>query len=389
MVRSNRFIKEQLGEVGEATIMAAAQPDRLQSDIKTVDLTKEKERRKPFSAPMIACAGVLLCCGVVFCTCFGLWENGDFDFGSLTTKNVTLIVNDESVELATNAVYIDELLADQDIQLREGDTINLAANKRVENGATIRIVKLFDISIAADGKAYTLKSAPVTVAEALQEAGVFLGVNDEISVPTDQYLREDTQIQIARITKEEVVEEEEIEPTVVRQEDANMASGRTETIQVGESGIRQNIYSVTYRDGQECQRELIESKVTQEPGTTIVAYGTKVLASRSESRGGGVQWSESAGEKNFSYSKKLTVEATAYTATGNRTATGTWPKVGTIAVDPRYIPLGTRVYIDGYGYATAEDTGGAIKGNIIDLYMNSYDECIRWGRRSTTLYILE
>ena len=63
--------------------------------------------------------------------------------------------------------------------------------------------------------------------------------------------------------------------------------------------------------------------------------------------------------------------------------------VGTIAVDPDVIPLGTRVYVSGYGFAVAEDTGGAINNYIIDLYMDTYEECIQWGRRQTTIYILE
>ena len=96
-------------------------------------------------------------------------------------------------------------------------------------------------------------------------------------------------------------------------------------------------------------------------------------------------------EKCF-FSKKcccLKVSATAYTHTGNRTATGTVARVGIIAVDPRVIPLGTRVYVEGYGYATAEDTGGAIKGNRIDIFLNSNAECVNWGRRSVKVYILD
>lgn len=74
-------------------------------------------------------------------------------------------------------------------------------------------------------------------------------------------------------------------------------------------------------------------------------------------------------------------ETTAYTHTGNRTKTGTWPKVGTIAVDPTVIPLGTKMFIQGYGWGVAEDTGGLIKGNIIDLFMETEDECWEHGRR--------
>lgn len=82
-------------------------------------------------------------------------------------------------------------------------------------------------------------------------------------------------------------------------------------------------------------------------------------------------------------------EATAYTWTGNRTATGTWPSRGTIAVDPTIIPLGTRLFVEGYGEGIAEDTGGAIQGHIIDLYMESEDECWAWGRRTVEVRIIE
>ena len=92
------------------------------------------------------------------------------------------------------------------------------------------------------------------------------------------------------------------------------------------------------------------------------------------------------------YKKTLSMEATAYSG-GTLTAMGLKHVrdpggISTIAVDPSVIPLGSKVYIPGYGYAIASDTGGVIKGNIIDLYMNSHDECISWGRRQVTLHIV-
>jgi 3D (Asp-Asp-Asp) domain-containing protein len=83
------------------------------------------------------------------------------------------------------------------------------------------------------------------------------------------------------------------------------------------------------------------------------------------------------------------MEATAYTWTGNRTATGTWPSRGTVAVDPSVIPMGTKLHIEGYGEAIAADTGGAIKGEIIDLYMDSENDCFSWGRRQVEVRIIE
>ena len=91
--------------------------------------------------------------------------------------------------------------------------------------------------------------------------------------------------------------------------------------------------------------------------------------------------------------KTLTMESTAYYGHGI-TASGLKPVrnpngISTIAVDPDVIPLGTKVYVSGYGLAIAADTGGAIKGNIIDVFLNTNEECISWGRRNVTVQILE
>jgi 3D (Asp-Asp-Asp) domain-containing protein len=83
------------------------------------------------------------------------------------------------------------------------------------------------------------------------------------------------------------------------------------------------------------------------------------------------------------------MQASAYTYTGFHTATGLNPEVGMVAVDPSVIPMGTRLYIEGYGYARAADTGGAIKGDKIDLFMEEYSQCMGWGRRTVKVYILQ
>lgn len=84
----------------------------------------------------------------------------------------------------------------------------------------------------------------------------------------------------------------------------------------------------------------------------------------------------------------IVFEATAYTWTGERTASGTWPKVGTISVDPSVIPLGSRVYVEGYGEAVATDTGRAIRGRRIDVFMETEGDCKKWGVRRVRVKIL-
>jgi len=87
-------------------------------------------------------------------------------------------------------------------------------------------------------------------------------------------------------------------------------------------------------------------------------------------------------------SRTLTVVATAYTYSGHRTFTGTVPSRGTVAVDPKVIPLGTRLWVEGYGPGVAVDTGGAIRGRKVDLFMESRGECLNFGRRVVMVRIL-
>ena len=115
--------------------------------------------------------------------------------------------------------------------------------------------------------------------------------------------------------------------------------------------------------------------------------GKKVLSASSEAvsaKAKKIKLKESG--KGFQYKKKFTVKAYAYTG-GGRTAMGTKARVGAIAVDPSVIPLGTKVYVEGYGYARAEDTGGNINGKTIDVYMNSTGACMKWGVQYKTIYV--
>jgi 3D (Asp-Asp-Asp) domain-containing protein len=84
--------------------------------------------------------------------------------------------------------------------------------------------------------------------------------------------------------------------------------------------------------------------------------------------------------------RSIHVMATAYALHG-RTAHGTYTEHGTIAVDPRVIPMGTRIYVPGYGWGRALDTGGAIKGNVIDLWMPSVSQCMSWGVRQIEIMV--
>lgn len=174
-------------------------------------------------------------------------------------------------------------------------------------------------------------------------------------------------------------------------------------IQPGSDGVYSEVYEVIYQDGEETGRHLIDI-IDTEPVTEIVEKGTlanfannddAVASITTNEDGTGVIALENG--KTITFSEARTMRGTAYNSDepglGTITASGTTVHVGVVAVDKKVIPLGTKLYIvsnDGaytYGFAIAEDTG--VRGNHVDLYMNSIPECIQFGVRNCTVYILD
>ena len=192
-------------------------------------------------------------------------------------------------------------------------------------------------------------------------------------------IRDSIKVTIVKVETLNEVASEEIKFDTITEQDSNLDYGIEEIRQAGALGEKEVTYKVVKKDGKEISRDIISSKVIKEPVNEIVAEGTaRSVATRS-----GLQ----------RYKDIIYCEATAY-CTGTVTATGMAPVynpngLSTIAVDPRVIPLGSLVYVEGYGEAIAADTGGAIKGNIIDVYLNSYDAALSWGRKyDVPVYIL-
>lgn len=175
-----------------------------------------------------------------------------------------------------------------------------------------------------------------------------------------------------------IVQDEEIPFATEQRIDTNLVPGQRRVISPGANGLKRNVMLLTVIGDQEIKREVVYAEVLSEPVNKVVATNPSIrLASRNSALPAGIM-----------SRAEFTVEATAYTFTGSNTATGVPPRVGTVAVDPRVIPLGTNLYVEGYGYAVAGDTGGAIKGNRIDVFFNTFKECVNWGRRQVKVYIL-
>ena len=189
----------------------------------------------------------------------------------------------------------------------------------------------------------------------------------------------------------------------IRTANHDLPVGQERIVQQGADGSRTALYEVTVADGREVSRRLIGESVVSAI-VEIIEYGTAAEVLSEDDRisqvqtnpdGSGLLTFDSGATLKFTSVKSVT--ATAYTAgrggAGYITASGTPARAGAVAVDRRVIPLGSKLYIvtdDGkyvYGLAVAEDTG--VIGNRVDLYYDDYDQCILFGRRPATIYILE
>ena len=221
-----------------------------------------------------------------------------------------------------------------------------------------------------------------TVGDLLDARGVELGEYDAVLPGEDTVLSDGMSV---AVTRAELVTETytEVIPRT-RNMIANeyIPKGEERVISEGKDGVRTVTCTVLRRGGQEIERTVVASSVTVAPVADTVEYGPGGTLTAPD--GTTVEWSH-----------KIDGEATAYTTerqSWKRTRSGTIARVGAIAVDPNTIPLGSVVYIEGqgwtYGLSSCEDTGGAIKGNIVDLFFNTWNECIQFGRRSCTIYVI-
>ena len=266
-------------------------------------------------------------------------------------------------------------------------------------GYDIRLNAKLDVTIRHDGETLTTVSKKDNISALLTRMGITLSPLEMVAVDlSDQELV----LTVAEdITYYDEVREMETFNTV-RVANPELPKGTERVVQEGADGVRTSIYEVVWSNGERISRQFVE-ELDSTAVDQIVEYGTSAAAVEQTDRiasvkknadGSGTLTFESGTTLNFSQAKSMT--ATAYTAghggADYTTATGTFVEVGTVAVDKNVIPLGTRMYIvtnDGivYGMSVARDTG--VKGNKVDLYYNTYRECIEFGRRSCTVYILE
>jgi uncharacterized protein YabE (DUF348 family)/3D (Asp-Asp-Asp) domain-containing protein len=297
-------------------------------------------------------------------------------------KHVEISVDGATKSLVTMKKTVGEALAEAQVTLGPADEITPAASDRLEKQQKIAIIRAVPVQISVDGGKSDLLTTRKNVKGVLEQAGVALGEMDKIKPALEGEVTSGLVIEITRVKEDLTTQRVSIAFATQRRDDETLELGLTKVVQAGVNGIRELKYRVTYENGKKIKSVLVSSKVIKEPVTKIVAYGTAGAISR--------------GGQTVRFKRAYEMTATAYypgpESTGKwadgYTSIGMKAAFGVVAVDPKVIPLRSRLYVDGYGFAIAGDVGSAIKGLRIDLCYDTLQEALNWGRRKTKVYVL-
>lgn len=327
------------------------------------------------------------------------------EINEFTGKNDTVVIK-------THADSVEEVLNEHGVSVGEADKVSVSPaepdQQTDEVSEDTSDIKGDTNIVVTYGKQVKVKTKDgeqvvnVTKADAkaaLAEAGIAVGDKDEVKAEGDT-------IELVSVNETEEVTTEPIPFETEYVEDDTLPEGETRVSTEGSEGEKTIVHKVTFRDGAETGRELVSEEVTKEPVNKVILKGTKpaVTPGPTVSEASAVTGGDDTGSTidGYTYTKKIEMRATAYSThpseNGGYTvsAMGNPLGHGIVAVDPSIIPLGSKVYVaaaDGswvYGVASAEDTGGAIKGNKIDLcYEGSVSDVNTFGVRDCVVYILE
>ena len=302
-----------------------------------------------------------------------------------SSKIITLIDDKQVTHYETEAQNVEELLTQLEVTLGDEDTVEPMLETEITDNMNITIERWKPtVTLTVDGESKAQKTDAKTVQEFLKSLGVELQEGDVVEPGLDTQITDGLEIEVKTKEVKTVVEDRPMSYSTKVVETADMAYGETKVSQQGKNGVKTVTLEQEYLGGELVNEDVLDVVVKEEPVDEIVLKGTYKANSVTDAFTG----------ESYTYTKVYDMEATAYTISddgwGNMTASGMTTFVGMVAVDPKVIPLGTKIYVEGYGIAIAGDTGGAIKGNIVDLFFNSESECYRFGRKhGLKVYILE
>ncbi|HJF32860.1 MAG TPA: ubiquitin-like domain-containing protein [Sporosarcina psychrophila] len=314
------------------------------------------------------------------------------------SQQVAINVDQEITSVWTTDYKVEDVLAEAGIEVTEDDVVKPELHEQLGKDNSITVQKAFDITLNDGGEEKNIRTTSTTVADFLKRENIHLNDDDRLNRKAEGYLKPGSIVAIVRVEKVTDVVEEPANFAVETRNDPSLLKGREKVVQAGKKGTVSRKFEIVKENGKEVSRKLLEEKKIKNPQTKIVSIGSKVMVASTMSTNSKAGRSVSRGNSGApAGGKEFFVTATAYTAGCNGcsgiTRTGinlrANPNLKVIAVDPKVIPLGSKVWVEGYGYAVAGDTGGAIKGKKIDLHVPTKNEAYKFGRRQVKVKIID
>ncbi len=289
-----------------------------------------------------------------------------------TPFTVSVVVDGQAASVETSARTVGEALWDARYRLYLADRITPALDEPVAAGMTITIARSRPMGILADGRTLLTRTLRGTVGAVLSDVGLAL-VGMDYAVPAaDQPLPPEGLLRVVRVREEVLTAQEVIPFETLYQARADWEIDTVQAVQPGRAGLKERRTRVRYEDGVEVSRVDEGEFTVQEPQAYILGYGTNIVIRTVDTPDGPLEYWRSYEMYATSYAAKFTARPPDSPNYG-RTASGKILVKGLVAIDRRYISFGTRMYVPGYGFAEAADTGGGVKGRWIDLGFDDWN----------------
>ncbi len=265
----------------------------------------------------------------------------------------------------TQAETVAQALTENDIPIHDGDDIRPGLETRIEPGMRIFIRRATPLTILVDGQTIAARTHEQTVGDVLREQGILLGGQDRVHPPLDAEVHEDMTIRITRVTERVEYEEELLPFETVWEPDDTLLIDTRRVGQEGRPGVLRRRFRVRYEDGQEVSRTLEDEWIAQQPQRKVILYGRKIVPRTALTPDGPITYWRKIRAYTTSYSPSRSGTDPSLPWYG-RTRLGYKAGKGIVGVDPSVINMGQKLYVPGYGFAIAGDTGN-ISGRHVDM----------------------
>jgi uncharacterized protein YabE (DUF348 family)/3D (Asp-Asp-Asp) domain-containing protein len=339
-------------------------------------------------------------------------------------KEVTVSVDDQQTVVSGNLFEnVGSVLASHGIEVGDDYTLNVDSDTFLVVVDEIEVARKSTGKLMVDDEIINYETGAQTVGDLLEEEGIVLGELDRVEPSKDELLADTSQVKVIRVTVGELPGKVSIPYNTIEQENPNLTVGTRQVTQAGVNGSKTIVERVLFENNEEVLRVTSSEIVSKEAVDEIVQVGTKAVevkpvetapvveAETTQTTPAPVETpvvttpvetptvvtpTESSVTNNKTQTTeipegavKMTLNCTAYTATGNATASGVMPQANHTIAAWSGLPFGTKVYIPALNTTyTVEDRGGAVTQGIIDIYMDSYEECIQFGRQNLEAYVV-